>query len=144
MATVTTNHPVVSPERSISGHTANRIALAVRVLLALPFILFGLNKFIGFADMPPPAGQQAQLFLGAMFGSYLVTLVGATEIIGGLLLLFRRTAFMGFLLLSPVVVNIAAFHLAHDMPGNGIWLFTSALYVYLLAQYRHRLLEFIG
>lgn len=122
----------------------DRLGFIARILLALPMIVFGLNKFIGFADMPPPAGQQAQIFLGAMFTSYLVTLVGATEVIGGLLLLFRRTSFLGFLLLSPVVVNIAAFHLAHDMPGNGIWLVTTALYVVLAIRYRHSISDLIG
>ncbi|MCU0418614.1 MAG: hypothetical protein MUC38_03065 [Cyclobacteriaceae bacterium] len=100
----------------------------VHMALAVPMIIFGLNKFLLFADVPPPAGAQAQAFLGALFTSYLAPLVGATEIIAGVLLLFSRTAFMGTLWLLPVTVNIAVFHVAHDLPGNGIWIVTTLLH----------------
>jgi uncharacterized membrane protein YphA (DoxX/SURF4 family) len=107
----------------------NVINTIARVLLALPFIVFGLNKFLGFAEMPPPSDPTAQAFLGAMFTSYLAPLVGAVEVVAAVLLLTRRTAFLGNLLLLPVTVNIAAFHVAHDMPGNGIWIITTLLHV---------------
>jgi putative oxidoreductase len=110
----------------------NTVSTIVRVLLALPFIIFGLNKFIGFADMPPPADPTAQAFLGAMFGSYLAKMVAVTEISAGLLLLSNRTAFLGSLLLLPVTVNIAIFHLAHDLPGNGIWIITTLLHAFVI------------
>jgi putative oxidoreductase len=105
------------------------LSIIARIALALPFIIFGLNKFLMFANMPPPADPTAQTFLGAMFTSYLGKLVGATEIIAGLFLLSNRTAFLGSLLLMPITVNIALFHLSHDMPGNGIWLITTALHL---------------
>jgi hypothetical protein len=57
-----------------------------------------------------------------------------------LLLLFRRTS----LLLLPVTVNIVAFHLAHDMPGNGIWVVTSLLHVAVLLQFRSVFTGLIG
>lgn len=107
-----------------------------RLTLALPMIIFGLNKFLLFANVPPPAGTQAQSFLGAMFTSYLFTLVGITEVLGGALLLFPRTAFMGTLILLPVSLNIVAFHVAHDMPGNGIWVFTTLLHAVVCYQQR--------
>lgn len=137
---------IANPTKGAATPSVNsdRLWLIAQILLALPMIIFGLNKFIGFADMPPPADQQAQVFLGAMFTSYLVVLVGATEIIGGLLLLVRRTSFLGFLVLSPVVVNIVVFHCAHDMPGNGIWLIVTAFYVLLAFRFRHEIGNLIG
>jgi putative oxidoreductase len=120
------------------------LSLIANVLLALPLIVFGLNKFIGFAQMPPPAGAEAQTFLGAMFSTYLAPLVGFAEIVGGVLLLINRTSFVGWLLLTPVVVNIAAFHIAHDMPGNGIWLVTTALYAYVTYLKRDRIAGLVG
>jgi putative oxidoreductase len=110
----------------------NLISTIVRVLLALPFIIFGLNKFLMFANMPPPLDPTAQAFLGAMFSTYLVKIVAITEIAAGLLLLSNRTAFLGSLLLLPVTVNIVSFHLAHDMPGNGIWIITTLLYAIVI------------
>jgi putative oxidoreductase len=108
------------------------LMFALRVALALPFIVFGLNKFLLFADMPPPTDPIAQQFLGAMFGSYLAKLVGAIEIVAGLLLVIPRTTFFGALLLLPININIIAFHLAHDNPGNGIWVITTLLHLAVL------------
>jgi uncharacterized membrane protein YphA (DoxX/SURF4 family) len=104
----------------------------LRVALAFPFIVFGLNKFLLFADMPPPHDPIAQQFLGAMFSSYLAKLVGVVEIIAGLLLVIPRTKFFGALLLLPININIVAFHLAHDNPGNGIWIITTLLHLAVL------------
>jgi putative oxidoreductase len=120
------------------------LKLTAIILLALPMIIFGLNKFLGFTNVAPPEGKDAQLFLGAMFGSYLFKLVGFTEIVGGVLLLIRKTSFIGLLLLTPVVVNIVVFHLAHDNPGNGIWLFSLVTYVLAIIAHKekiHQLLD---
>ena len=91
-----------------------------KYIFAIHFIIFGANKFIGFASFPPPTDEIAQLFMGAMFSSYLAKLVGMIEIIGGILLLIPKTTFLGLLLCLPIVANITAFHLFHDLPGNGI------------------------
>jgi putative oxidoreductase len=114
------------------------IELSTRILLALPMIIFGLNKFFWFAPVPPPAGQSARDFLTTMFSSYLGSAVGATEVIGGLLLLFPRTAFVGLLLLAPIIFNIAVFHFAYDFIGNGIWLLPTILYVVVAYFYREK------
>ena len=106
-----------------------KIAFAARYLLGIPMIIFGLNKFFGFIDMPPPPGEAAQAFLGAMFTSYLAKIVAVTELVGGALLLLPKTAFIGLLMLAPVIANIVWFHLAHDMPGNGLWIASTLFFV---------------
>jgi uncharacterized membrane protein YphA (DoxX/SURF4 family) len=117
------------------------LVTSARILLALPFLLFGFNKLLLFANTPPPSDPTAQVFLGTMFGSYLVKLVAFTEIGAAGLLLFARTAFLGALILLPVTVNIVAFHLAHDMPGNGIWIFTTLLHGVVIASQKHKSLS---
>jgi putative oxidoreductase len=97
-------------------------------LFALQFFIFGLNKFLGFASPPPPTDPVALTFLGGMFGSYLGKFVGLVEIIGSIMLLIPRTRFVGLLLLIPIMANIIMFHLAHDNPGNGIWIFVSLIF----------------
>jgi uncharacterized membrane protein YphA (DoxX/SURF4 family) len=104
--------------------------------LAVPFVVFGLNKFLGFAEMPPPADETAQKFLGAMFTSYLGKLVGVTEIIGGIFLLVPRTRLLGLVLCGSIVVNIVFFHLAHDLPGNGIWILSTSTFIGCLIFYK--------
>jgi uncharacterized membrane protein YphA (DoxX/SURF4 family) len=122
----------------------NVFSVATRILLALPFIVFGLNKFLMFANMPPPADPTAQTFLGAMFTSYLFKLVAISEIGAGVLLLSNRTAFLGSLLLLPVTVNIGLFHLSHDMPGNGIWILTTALHAAVIFFQREKWVQLFG
>lgn len=120
------------------------ISKTVFVLLGLPMIVFGLNKFLGFADVPPPEGEAARAFLTAMFSSYLFKLVGLAEIIGGVLVMSKKFSFLGYLILGTIVVNIVWFHLAHDMPGNGIWLFSLVLYVVATYLHRDSLIKLIG
>ncbi len=117
----------VSHQNTIIMKLDLKVIYTLRVLYGLPLIIFGLNKFLGFVEVAPPADLTAQMFLGAMFSSYLAPTVGLLEIVGGLLLVVPRTAFVGWLVLLPVITNIFLFHLAHDLPGNGIWLFPTLM-----------------
>jgi putative oxidoreductase len=117
------------------------IHTATLLFFALHFIVFGANKFFMFANVPPPTDPKAIAFMGGMFGSYLASLVGLIEIAGAVLLLLPRTRLLGLLMLLPVTVNIAAYHLCHDLPGNGIWLFTVAAQLFLMWPHRARLAQ---
>lgn len=81
-----------------------------RVLLGLVFVVFGLNFFLQFMPMPPMAGP-AGAFAGALFATgYMFPLIKVTEIVGGLMLVSGRFVPLGLVLLAPIIVNIAAFH----------------------------------
>ena len=110
--------------------------LSVKVLLGTLMIIFGLNKFLGFIPVEPPSDPTAQAFLGNMFSTYLFKVVAFAEILGGILLFIPRYAFIGVLLLLPILFNIVAFHLAHDLPGNGIWLGPTLLFLVLIIFYK--------
>ena len=43
----------------------------VNIIMAVLMLVFGLNKFIGFIPVDPPADPLAQQFMGAMFSTYL-------------------------------------------------------------------------
>jgi putative oxidoreductase len=122
----------------------NKLIFAVLAGFSLHYIVFGANKFLLFANVPPPTDPQALAFLGGMFGSFLAKFVGATEIAGGLLTLFKRTRFVGLLVLLPVTASILAFHLAHDLPGNGIWIFTVVAHTILWVPYAKHLRGFFS
>lgn len=100
-------------------------------VLAFLMLVFGLNKFFGFIPVEPPADPTAQKFMGTMFTTYLYVTVAIAEIIGGILLLVPRLRFVGWLLLLPIIFNIAAFHIAHDFIGNGIWIVPTAIFFVL-------------
>ena len=114
----------------------NLKVLMPHALMALLMIIFGLNKFIGFIIVEPPADPVAQHFMGAMFTSYLFVVVGLLEVLGGVLLLIPKTRFLGWLMLSPVIFNIVVFHVVHDFIGNGIWLVPTGIFAIL--GYFHR------
>ncbi len=85
---------------------ASRIA---RYLLGLIFLVFGLNGFLHFIPMPPPAGTAGQ-FLGALFVSNYLVVVFALQLAGAILLLLGRYVPLALTLLAPVIVNIFLFH----------------------------------
>jgi len=80
-----------------------------RYLLGLIFFVFGLNGFLHFIPMPPPAGVAAQ-FMGALFVSRFVIVVFLLELIPAIMLLAGRYVPLALLLLGPVIVNIFLFH----------------------------------
>lgn len=93
--------------------------LILKIVLALPLLIFGLNKLFPepFINMPPPQGEIAQLYMAALFSSYLAKAVAIIEIIGSVLLFSKRTELLSLLLLLPITVNAFAFHLFHDLGG---------------------------
>lgn len=88
-----------------------RIAAHIpRVLLGLIFTVFGAaGLFHLMPDQPLPEGI-AGIYVQALGGTYLFTLVKFTEVVAGLMVLSNRLTALGAVLLAPIVVNIFAFH----------------------------------
>ncbi|MCA9647800.1 MAG: DoxX family protein [Myxococcales bacterium] len=83
---------------------------AGRLLLGLLFTVFGLNGFFHFIPNPP-VPDAAGSFLGALAATgYMFPLIKGTEVVAGLALLSNRFVPLALILLSPIVVNIFAFH----------------------------------
>ena len=82
-----------------------------RLLLGLIFVVFGLNFWLHFIPLPPPAeGSAAASFMFAMYGSGYLTVVKVLEVTGGLLLLSGRFVNLALATLGPIVLNIALYH----------------------------------
>ena len=110
-------------------------ALIARVLLGLIFLVFGLNAFLQFLNMPMPTGLAGQ-FIGALFLSHYLWVVAALQIIGGLLLLVGRFVPLGLTLLGPVIVNILLYHLLLNPAGIGMALLVTILWFLVFFAYR--------
>ena len=110
--------------------------IIARSLLGLILVVFGSNMFLHFIPMPPPPEGPARDFMTAMFVSHYLYVVGALQVVGGLLLFTGRWTPLGLALVGPVIVNIVCFHALMAPAGLPIAIAASALAVFLL--WRHR------
>jgi len=114
-----------------------RIAtVIVRSLLGFIFVVFGLNMFLLFIPLPPPPAGPARDFMTVLFVSHYLYVVGALQVVGGILLLTGRWVPLGLTLLGPVIVNILCFHILMAPAGLPLAVVVSALALFLL--WRHR------
>jgi len=109
----------------------SKLPTVARVLMGVPFLVFGLNGFLHFLPTPPmPAAAGA--FVGALAASgYLFPVLKIVEVASALLLLSGRFVPLALTLLAPVLVNIVAFHAALAPAGLAIPLVLLAAEIYL-------------
>src|SRR5689334_8711579 len=107
-----------------------------RYLLALIFIVFGLNGFLHFLPMKPPASDLARQFFTVMSASHYLAVVFALQLIAGVLFLFRRTVPLGLIIAGPLIVNILLFHGLMDPGGIVPGLVVTALWFVIFWQFR--------
>ncbi|HXW83130.1 MAG TPA: hypothetical protein VEJ86_01895 [Candidatus Binataceae bacterium] len=110
--------------------------LIARLLLGLIFVVFGANGFLHFIpNMTMPAAAGA--FFGALFATgYMVPLLFATQLLGGVLLLIGRPVPFALALLAPVIVNIFLFHIFLDPGGLPLAIVVAVLELFLAWNYR--------
>ncbi|HMP74062.1 MAG TPA: hypothetical protein PKE55_12435 [Kiritimatiellia bacterium] len=90
-------------------------------LLGAVFIVFGLNFFLQFIPIPQPEPDTPPAnFMGAMYVTGFLTFVKVLEVLGGVLVVIPKTRVLGLLILTPIVVNIVAFH-AFITSGYGLF-----------------------
>ena len=104
-----------------------------RILLGLIFTVFGLNGFLHFLKMPPPTGQLAGQYMGALFLSHYLVVVFLVQLVGGVLLLVNRYVPLALVLLGPVVVNIVLFHSTMAPEGLPLALVATLLWLVVFA-----------
>jgi uncharacterized membrane protein YphA (DoxX/SURF4 family) len=114
--------------------------LIARILLGLLFLVFGLNGFLHFIPMAPPAGLAGQ-YMGALFLSHYLVAVFLLQTIGGVLLLANRFVPLALVLLGPVLVNILLFHALMAPEGLPMALFATVLWAILFYAVRR---AFVG
>jgi len=110
--------------------------IIARSLLGLIFVVFGSNMFFHFIPMPPPPEGPAREFMTALFLSHYLYIVGALQVVGGLILLSGRWVPLGLTLLGPVIVNILCFHALMAPAGLPMAIVVSLLALFLLWRYR--------
>lgn len=93
------------------------VMLVSRLLLGAIYFVFGLNAFLSFLQMPPLQGMAGQ-FVGALVQSgYFFPFLKTIETVGGLLLILGIFMPLNLLVLFPITLNIALFHLFLGLDG---------------------------
>ena len=114
-----------------------KIASAVaRFLLALVFLVFGLNGFLHFLPQPPPASELAGQYFTVMSRSHYMAFVFALQLLAGVLLFFPRTVPLGLTVAGPLIVNILIYHTLMDPRGIVPGLVVTVLW--FITFWRHR------
>jgi uncharacterized membrane protein YphA (DoxX/SURF4 family) len=99
------------PQNGRMNKVVSKLPLIARLFLGLVFFVFGLNGFFHFLPMPPPP-PAAGAFAGALFETgYMFPMIDGVEVLVGLMLLTNRLVPFALILIAPIAVNIAAFHL---------------------------------
>jgi uncharacterized membrane protein YphA (DoxX/SURF4 family) len=115
-------------------------ATVIRILLGLAFVLFGVMAFLlSFNVMKSPELPDglAGDFNRALGESHYMLGVAAFEIVGGVLLLIGgRFAPLGLVMVGPVIVNIAFYHIFLDHNNAVPAVVVAVLSLFLLYYYR--------
>jgi putative oxidoreductase len=115
-----------------------KLPTAARILLGLGFIVFALNYFVPFLPAQPPPPAEALPFLGAFAASGFLTFIKVIELGAGLLLVANRFAPLALVLLAPIIVGIALFHILLAPAGTPMALAFVALEVVAAWGFRDR------
>lgn len=112
------------------------ITTAARILLGLMFTVFGLNGFLHFIPMPPPASPLALQYVTVLATSQYFAAVFLIQLAAGVLLLANRFVALALALTAPVLVNILLFHGLMDRAGIGAGLFATLLWTVVFLRER--------
>ena len=119
------------------------VSWIARILLGLMMVVFGSNPFLKFLPMQLPPGLAGQ-FLSVLIQSHIVYVVGAVQVIGGLLVFINRYVPLGLTLLGPVIVNILCYHLFMDPKGIGPGILALICWFILFFRYRQSFAGILG
>ena len=93
-----------------------KLSMALRVLLGLFFLIFGVNKFLNFLPPFPSEGMFGEL-MGIFVHTGFLKLIAVLEILIGLALLTGKFVPLALIFAVAIMFNAAVFHLLLD-PGN--------------------------
>jgi uncharacterized membrane protein YphA (DoxX/SURF4 family) len=122
----------------------SKVQFVLCLLTGLLFINAGLDKFIHYMPVPdnlPPKMVKVMQAFNQI--EWLMPLVGAAEVVGGLLLIFRRTRPLGALVLTPLLVGILLANFSMAPSGLPIVVILIAVVAWVIIDNREKYLPII-
>ena len=122
----------------------NILLFVLSLLFGLMFINAGLNKFFNYMPMPENMPEKMQKAMAAFMEiGWLMPLVGAAEVVGGVLIIFPKTRALGALIIFPIMVGILLTNIVQSTSGLPIALILSAILVWIMYENREKYLPLI-
>jgi len=122
----------------------SKILFVLCLLTGLMFINAGLDKFFHYMPMPKEMPEK-MVKAGKAFMEigWLMPLVGAAEILGGLLLIFGRTRALGAIIIVPVLTGILLANISMAPSGLPIVFALIAIILWVIIDNREKYLPMI-
>lgn len=122
-----------------------KILFVLALLFGLLFINGGLNKFLNYMPMPENLPDKMLKAMAAFMEiGWLMPLVGAAEVVGGLLIIIPKTRALGALVILPVLVGITLTNIVQDSSGLPLVVVLWAILVWIMIENRRKYLPLIG
>src|SRR5580698_329974 len=122
----------------------NKILFVLCLLAGLMFINAGLNKFFNYMPMPKDMPDK-MVKAGMAFAEigWLMPLVGAFEVIGGLLLIIPKTRALGAIVLVPILTGILLANISMAPSGLPIVFALIAVLAWVIIENRAKYLPMV-
>ncbi|MGA1598407.1 MAG: DoxX family protein [bacterium] len=113
----------------------DKVPLVARILLGLIFMASAIAKLTG--AVPPPEGETAQQFMMTLVNTGLMSVIMLVELVGGLALMTGFFSPLALMVLAPVTLVIAWYHLVLDPMGIPVGVLLIALSLAAAHGYRN-------
>lgn len=123
----------------------SKIQFVLCLLMGLMFINAGLDKFFHYMPMPKDMPEQMLKVMAAYKEiGWLMPLVGAVEVIGGLLFIIPRTRPLGAIVILPVLTGILLANISTAPSGLPIVFVLIAILLWVIIDNREKYLPMIS
>jgi len=109
--------------------------IIVRVLLGLPFLIFGLNHFFPFVPHPPMDGVALDYMMGLTKVGYFWPLLRGLEVLIGIALISGRFVPLALAVLAPISLHIFLFHAFVLLANLPLAIIILVLHIFLIVKY---------
>jgi putative oxidoreductase len=123
----------------------SKILFVISLLFGLMFINSGLNKFFNYMPMPDPMPEDIMaLFNAIMSLGWLLPLIGAAEVIGGILVIIPKTRALGAIIIFPVMVGVLLTHIVNVPATLPVALVLIAINLWIIFENREKYLPMVN
>jgi putative oxidoreductase len=106
-----------------------------RILLGLPFLIFGINYFFPFIGHPELQGAAVDYMTGLTKAGYFWPLLRSLEILIGIALITGYGVPLALAILAPINLHILLFHLALEPQNIPMAVILAVLQGFLIYRY---------